>query len=58
VKLLERVSLRGGYKFNFDAEGLTAGLGIAISRFVIDYGFAAFEEGLEDVHSFGLSYNF
>lgn len=58
VKLLERLSLRGGYKLNYDAEGLTAGLGIAISRFVIDYGFAAFEEGLEDVHSFGLSYNF
>lgn len=58
LKLLERLSLRGGYKLNSDAESFTAGLGIELSRFVIDYGFAAFDEGLKDVHSFGLRYNF
>lgn len=58
LALLDIVSLRAGYKFNTDAEGLSAGLGIRISRFAVDYGFAEFNEGLDDIHSFGLSYHF
>ncbi|MDI3504356.1 MAG: hypothetical protein PWP64_1292 [Candidatus Cloacimonadota bacterium] len=58
LALLDIISLRAGYKFNTDAEGLSAGLGIRFSRFAVDYGFAAFNEGLDDIHSFGLSYHF
>lgn len=58
LKLMQHLALRTGYKFNYDAENLTAGLGISISRFQIDYGYAAFNEGLMDVHSFGIRYNF
>lgn len=58
LKLVERLYLRGGYKLNYDAESFTAGMGIELSRFVIDYGFAAMDKGLGDVHSFGLRYNF
>lgn len=58
LKLLQSLYLRGGYKLNYDSESFTAGLGIELSRFSIDYGFAAFNEGLQDVHSFGLRYHF
>jgi len=58
LSLLTLLRLRGGYKFNHDSQSFSAGLGVQLSRFGIDYGFAAFDEGLEDVHSFGLRYNF
>jgi hypothetical protein len=58
LRLMNSLYLRAGYKLNTDAEGLTAGLGIKLARFGIDYGFAAFNEGLDDIHSFGLSYHF
>lgn len=58
LELFKALNLRAGYKFNTDAESFSAGLGIRVSDFVIDYGFALFEEGLNDVHSFGLSYHF
>lgn len=58
LTLIERLHLRAGYRFNTDAAGLSAGFGLAISSFNIDYGFSAYGEGLGDVHSFGLSYRF
>jgi len=58
LKLMERLYLRAGYKFNTDIAGLSAGLGFVISRFHLDYGFSAHKDGLGDAHSFGLSYRF
>lgn len=58
LSLLERMHLRGGYKLEHDSQSFSAGVGFELSRFVLDYGFAAFDEGLKDVHSFGLRYNF
>ncbi|MCB5261268.1 MAG: PorV/PorQ family protein [Candidatus Cloacimonetes bacterium] len=58
LQFLQRLYLRAGYKFNTDAESFSAGLGLKLFRISIDYGFAAFSEGLSDVHSFGLSYQF
>jgi len=58
LKLFDILTLRGGYKINQDAQNLSAGLGLAYRRFGVDYGFAAFSDGLNDVHSFGLTYHF
>lgn len=58
LELLNILKLRGGYKFNYAAENLSAGFGIAYHRISIDYGYGAFDNGLNDVHSFGLSYQF
>ncbi len=58
ITLMERLSLRAGYKFNTDTAGLSAGFGLSLASFNIDYGFAVYTEGLGDVHSFGLSYRF
>lgn len=55
--LLQSLFLRAGYQ-SADAAGLSAGAGFQISRFAIDYAYGSFDEGLQDVHSFGLSYHF
>lgn len=58
LDLFGMVQVRGGYKLNFDAEDLTAGLGFRWKGIGLDYGWASFSESLDDVHSLGLSYNF
>lgn len=58
VELLNILKLRGGYKLNYAAESFSAGFGIAYKRLSVDYGFGAFDSGLNDVHSFGISYLF
>ncbi|MBP7309688.1 MAG: hypothetical protein KA984_00165 [Candidatus Cloacimonetes bacterium] len=58
LELLDILRLRGAYKLNYAAETFAAGFGIAYKRFSVDYGFGAFDSGLNDVHSFGLSYQF
>jgi len=58
LELYGLVCLRGGYKLFYDAEDLTAGVGIRWQRFAIDYGWAAFNSRLNDIHSLGISYHF
>lgn len=58
MTLHDLVSLRAGYKINYDAESLSAGIGIELKNFSVDYGWALFTSSLNDVHSIGLSYNF
>ncbi|HOZ00472.1 MAG TPA: PorV/PorQ family protein [Candidatus Syntrophosphaera sp.] len=58
LSLYDLILVRLGYKVGYDAEDLTAGLGVRWNRFAIDYGWAAYSSRLNDVHSFGLSYNF
>ncbi|MDD2228066.1 MAG: PorV/PorQ family protein [Candidatus Cloacimonetes bacterium] len=58
LELFKLLSLRAGYKLNYAAEDLSAGFGIAYRRIRVDYGYAAFTDGLNDVHSFGLAYQF
>lgn len=52
------VALRGGYKFNYDSEGLTAGLGIKQSistiKFIFDYSYGSVSNFLGDVHRISL----
>ncbi|PKN79499.1 MAG: hypothetical protein CVU48_05190 [Candidatus Cloacimonetes bacterium HGW-Cloacimonetes-1] len=52
------LSLRTGYKFNYTAEDITAGFGVKIKQFSVDYGWAAFNSELNDIHSFGITYSF
>jgi hypothetical protein len=51
-------ALRGGYKFNYDSEGLTAGIGIkqAIGsvKFSFDYSYGSISNFLGDVHRISL----
>jgi len=58
LELAGILKLRGGYKLNYSAEGLTAGFGVSYKRINLDYGYAAFSDELTDVHSFGLGYRF
>jgi len=57
-EFLEVLSLRGGYKFNYDSDGLTLGGGLkyAIGDFAlaVDYSFGSMGTYLEDVHRFSL----
>ncbi len=52
------LSLRTGYKFNYAAEDITAGFGVKIKQFSVDYGWAAFNSELNDIHSLGITYSF
>jgi len=58
LDILERIALRGAYKLNHDAEGLSAGLGLKVGKLDINYGWADFSSQLDDVHSFGLAWRF
>jgi hypothetical protein len=51
-------AIRGGYKFNYDSEGLTAGIGIkqviSTVKFSFDYSYGAVSNFLGDVHRISL----
>ncbi len=46
----EMLYLRGGYTFNNDQEGLSAGLGLVVNNYRVDYSFSDYGEYLESVH--------
>lgn len=50
--------LRAGYKLNYGAGDVSAGIGIRYNRFGVDYGWAAYEDNLSDVHSIAVNYFF
>lgn len=56
------VALRAGYKFNYDADGLTAGIGLQQTlldmRFAFDYSFGALNYNLGNVHRISLGVGF
>jgi hypothetical protein len=58
ITIYDIIKLRMGYKFNYDAEDISAGLGIKWKNFGIDYGWADYTSHLNDVHSLGVSYYF
>lgn len=55
----EIIFLRGGYTFNSDQEGLSAGIGLKYSNYRIDYSFNNHGEYLDSVHrlTIGLEIN-
>lgn len=54
-KLADFVSLRAGYKINYDEEDMSFGVGFAKSRWVVDYAFVPFKEGVGSNHRFALT---
>lgn len=50
----EYLKLRSGYKFNYDTEGLSLGLGLHFKKFEFDYSYANYGEYLPGVHRFSL----
>jgi len=48
--------LRGGYKLNYDEEGLTLGFGINLLNIRIDYSYADFGSSLGSVHRFSIGF--
>jgi hypothetical protein len=56
------VSLRAGYKFNYDADGFTAGVGfqqpLAAMRFSFDYSYGALNYNLGNVHRISVGVGF
>lgn len=50
--------LRAGYKLNYGVGDISAGLGLRYNRFGVDYGWAASDHNLADVHSVGVTYYF
>ncbi|HPV15305.1 MAG TPA: PorV/PorQ family protein [Candidatus Cloacimonadota bacterium] len=58
VGIWDKLYLRGAYKIKQDPKSLSAGLGFRLKNIDIDYAWAANSSGLNDVHSFGLKWNF
>lgn len=48
--LFNMIFIRGGYKFNFDEEGLTFGGGVNISGFRVSYSYNDFGEYFDAIH--------
>jgi len=57
-----KVALRAGYKFNYDADGFTAGVGfqqaVASTKFSFDYSYGALNYNLGNVHRISLGVGF
>jgi hypothetical protein len=58
VKLFDILSLRAGYKFNYNEEDFSTGIGINYRNFSIDYSFMNFNNDLDSVHLLGMGYSF
>jgi hypothetical protein len=53
---MEYLFLRGGYKINFDEEGLTYGAGVKYGNLRLDYAYDKFGDILPSVHRFTLGF--
>ncbi|MCK4653917.1 MAG: PorV/PorQ family protein [Candidatus Cloacimonetes bacterium] len=51
-------NLKFGYKFNYDAEDISAGFGVNLNRISFDYAFVPFNYEIDDVHIMGITYKF
>lgn len=49
--------LRGGYKFNGDQEGLTAGIGLNYSNYRVDYSYVDYGSFLGNIHRFTVGFD-
>lgn len=49
---------RLGYKFNYDEEDFSAGLGIKLTKYNFDYSFVPYQNEIGNVHRFSIAYNF
>ena len=58
IRPVEKLDLRLGYKFNYDAEDLSLGIGINLKKISIDYAYIPFQYEINDVHMIGINYKF
>ena len=59
VKIVPEFAVRGGYRVNYDSQGLTAGAGFAYGVVGLDYAYEDITaEGLESGHKFSLHVDF
>lgn len=58
VGIWDKLYLRGAYKLKQDPRSLSAGIGFKLHNLEVDYAWTGFGSGLNDVHSFGLKWNF
>ncbi|MGH7496462.1 MAG: PorV/PorQ family protein [bacterium] len=54
ISPLKEIALRAGFQFNRENRGMSAGFGTSLSRYQLDYGYAAFGEELGQTHRFSL----
>jgi len=55
---LPKLDLRLGYKFNYDTEDITFGIGVNLKKIAIDYTYIPFKYEINDVHMIGINYLF
>jgi len=55
-QLYEVLFLRVGYKFNYNEESFSAGMGVEYASLRVDYSFVAID--IEDIHLFGIGWRF
>jgi len=58
VRPVEKLDLRLGYKFNFDSEDISFGIGVNLNKIIIDYTYIPFRYEINDVHMVGINYIF
>jgi len=58
LRLLKILDIKAGYKFNYNEEDFSAGIGIKYQNFSIDYAFLNFLNDLDKVNMFGVGYRF
>ena len=51
-------NLKFGYKFNYDAEDISAGFGVNLNRISFDYAFIPLHYEVDDAHILGITYKF
>jgi len=56
LTLLGSVSVRMGYKFNYDEENITFGAGLELKKLRVDYAFDPFGNILQSIHRFSIGY--
>lgn len=55
---LDYLFLRGGYKINYDEEGITFGGGVKYSNYSVDYSYNDYGEYLGGVHRFSIAFSY
>lgn len=58
VKPTDKLALRFGYKFNYDAENISFGVGFNLKKINLSYTYIPFDYDIDSVHMIGLSYKF
>jgi len=54
----DMIFLRGGYTFNSDQEGISAGLGLVVNKYRVDYSYSDYGKYLNSVHRITIGFEF